>query len=408
MNILMVSHSALFPAGSGVVRRNLHLFLEAARAHDVSLLVLGSGHDHEGFKARYGDRCRTALAEDIHNYGWRRVLRVCLYILTGWGWVRHWHTRRVQAAIDALCAEALPDVVHLTNPLLRMYRFPSTARIVADAHNVEYDNLQRVARESRTPLRRLFFSAFAWRLQREESESCRRCDVILAVSDRDRAMFRAMAPGTEIAVVPNGVDLEQFAPRRLIQSTHELVFVGMLDYQPNDTGIQHFLKAIFPLIQSRVPDAHLTIVGGNPSPAVRNASSSSVCVTGFVDDVRPFLEAAAILVVPLYAGGGTRLKLLEAMAMGIPAVSTTLGCEGLDVRDDEHLLVADAPDAFAECVVRLLEHPGLRTRLATEASSAVRAQHGWNQIGDTLRAVYASFSHRIPLRLHSMTSVLAS
>lgn len=408
MNILMISHTPLFPPRSGVVRRNLHMFLEAAREHAVTLLILGSGHDDEGFRRHYGDRFRAVVTVDIRNVGWRRVLRVCLYILTGWGWVRHWHKRKVQKTIDALCTDAKPDIVHLTNPLLRMYRYPSSASVVADAHNVEYDNLERVSKESTGIVRRMFFRAFAWRLKQEESASCRRCDVVLAVSDRDRAMFRTMAPSTRIALVPNGVDLEEFAARHSGRKQHALLFVGMLDYQPNDSGIQFFLKNVFPRVQDKVPDAHLTIVGGNPSPAVRNAASPSVRVTGFVDDVRPYLQEAAVLVVPIYAGGGTRLKLLEAMAAGIPAVSTTIGCEGLDVCHNKHLLVADEPGAFADAVVRLLEDPALRNTLAGQALAAVRAEHGWDRIGDTLLAVYSSLPGTQARRLQTMTSVLAS
>ncbi len=403
----MISHSALFPPGSGVVRRNLHLFLEAAREHTVSLLILGSGHDDAGFREAYGERAHRIVVADVQNHGWRRVLRVVLYILTGWGWVRHWHRARVQGAIDALCAQSMPDVVHITNPLLRMYRFPPAARVVADAHNVEYDNLVRVARESGSLLRRIFFQAFAWRLKQEEALSCQRCDMVLAVSDRDRAIFRTMAPSTTIALVPNGVDLAEFVARPDRRKPLSVLFVGMLNYQPNDSGIQYFLNAILPIIHRRVPGAHLTIVGGHPSQAVRSAASPSVRVTGFVDDVKPFLEESAVFVAPLYAGGGTRLKLLEAMAMGIPAVSTSLGCEGLEVRHNEHLLIADTPDAFADAVVRLLEDPTLRGTLSARALEAVHAQHGWDKIGETLLAQYASLSTRPAPRRHTITQAAA-
>jgi len=361
-----------------------------AKEHSVSVLVLGTGHDAKGFREQHGGRCRTVTVEDVRNFGWRRVLRVCLYILTGWGWVRHWHTKRVQAAIDRLCADSPPDIVHITNPLISMYRFPASARVVADAHNVEYDNLLRVAQESRSTVRKLFFRAFAWRLKHEETLACQRCDVVMAVSERDRSMFRAMAPTTQIALVPNGVDLSEFVSVPDKRRPNTLLFVGMMDYQPNDAGMQHFLNAIFPLIRQCVPDAHLTIVGGNPSPAVRNAASPSVRVTGFVDDVRTYLRESSVFVVPLYAGGGTRLKLLEAMAMGIPAVSTSLGCEGLNVHHNTHLLVADSPEAFADAVVRLLQDPSLRNTLSAQALAAVHAEHGWDRIGGTLLNLYAS------------------
>lgn len=392
MNVLFISHSPLFPVDSGVIRRNLHLLLEGARSSRVSLLVLGSGHDMDGFMERYGGMVREARAVDVRNTGWRRVLRVCLFIMTGWAWVRHWHTRRVQRAIDAMCAGLRPDIIHLTTPLLMLYRYPAGIRIVADAHNVEYDNLLRVSRESASPLRRLLFSAFAWRLRPEEAKTAAQVDRLFVVSERDRILFRSIAPHANIAVIPNGVDLEGFAPSAGARRKHTLLFVGMMNYHPNDDGIRFFLAEVFPRILAVMPDVHLTIVGGEPSAAVRAAASPHVTVTGLVPDVRPFLASAEVLIVPLRAGGGTRLKLLEAMASGIPAVSTTIGCEGLGVAHRQHLAIADGPEAFARAVIELLGDAGGRERMAARAREFVRDRYGWERIGEALRAEYRALA----------------
>lgn len=388
MKILFISHTPLYPVDSGVIRRNLHLLLEAARHHHVSALVLGSGHDMQGFLEHHGRSVDAIGAVDVRNTGWRRVLRVCVFILTGWAWVRHWHTRRVQRAITALCAETRPDIIHLTTPLLMLYRYPAGIRIVADAHNVEHDNLQRVARESRSALRRLLFSAFAWRLRPEEARTAEMVDRLFTVSDRDRTLFRALAPRAHVAIIPNGVDLEGFVPSMAGRKTHSLLFVGMMNYHPNDDGVRYFLDEIYPLIRASLPDVHLTIVGGEPSAAVRAAASPHVTVTGLVPDVRPFLASAEILIVPLRAGGGTRLKLLEAMASGIPAVSTSIGCEGLGATDGEHLLIADSPPAFTQAVLRLAHDPALRQALASRARAFVGDHYGWRTIGEALHAQY--------------------
>lgn len=388
MNILFISHSPLFPVDSGVIRRNLHLLLEAARGHSVSVLVLGSGHDMRGFLDRYGSAIDTAQAVDVRNIGWRRVLRVCLFIITGRAWVRHWHRHRVQTAIDALCASQQPDVIHLTTPLLMLYHYPRSVRIVADAHNVEYDNLFRVAREARSPLRKLLFSAFAWRLRPEEARTAAMVDRLLTVSERDREVFQTLAPRARIAVVPNGVDLAGFAPSSTQRTPHSLLFVGMMNYHPNDDGVRYFLDEILPRIRARVPDVHLTIVGGEPSATVRAAASPHVTVTGLVPDVRPYLASAEVLIVPLRAGGGTRLKLLEAMAAGIPAVSTTIGCEGLGAVHGQHLLVADTPEGFTRAVMTLLTEPATRSGIADRARQFVAARYGWEQVGEALRDQY--------------------
>ena len=392
MNVLFISHSPLYPVDSGVIRRNIHLFLEAARAHRVSLLVLGSGHDMRGFMDRHGSAVHVAMAVDVRNTGWRRVMRVCLFIVTGWAWVRHWHRQRVQHAIDALCAQTMPDVIHLTTPLLMLYRYPHGVPIVADAHNVEYDNLLRIARESRSPLRKLLFFAFAWRLRPEEARTAAMVDRLLTVSGRDRDMFLHLAPRARIAVVPNGVDLNGFAPSGSARTRHSLLFLGMMNYHPNDDGVRFFLEEIFPAIRSAIPDVTISIVGGEPSAAVRAAGSPQVIVTGLVPDVRPYLASAEVLVVPLRAGGGTRLKLLEAMAAGIPAVSTTIGCEGLGATHDQHLVIADGPGAFARAVVDLLGDADKRQRLAAQAREFVRTRYGWEQVGEVLNAQYSALA----------------
>ncbi len=388
MNILFISHSPLYPVDSGVIRRNIHLLLEAARGNRVSVLVLGSGHDMQGFMERHGAAVHDATMVDVRNIGWRRVLRVCLFIITGWAWVRHWHRRRVQTAIDALCETGRPDIIHLTTPLLMLYRYPRGVRVVADAHNVEYDNLLRVARGSRSPLRRLLFSAFAWRLRPEEAKTAAMVDRLLTVSDRDREMFLALAPRARIAVVPNGVDLDGFAPSSSPRTRRSLLFVGMMNYHPNDDGVRYFLASTFPAIRAGEPDVHLTIVGGEPSGAVRAAASPHVTVTGLVPDVRPYLAAAEVLIVPLRAGGGTRLKLLEAMAAGIPAVSTSIGCEGLGAVHGQHLLIADTPEQFAHAVVRLLREPDTRRGIADRARRFVLDRYGWERVGAALRTQY--------------------
>jgi glycosyltransferase involved in cell wall biosynthesis len=294
----------------------------------------------------------------------------------------------VQRTIDALCRDHRPELIHLSSPFLRRYAFPAGVPVVVDAHNVEHDNLLRIAQTARSPVRRLFTAALARRLREDETAHVRGCDGILSVSDRDGDMFRRIAPEPPVYAVPNGVDLSRFTPRGIEREPRSLVFAGVMNYPPNNEGVRRFLGEILPLVAASVPDVRVTIVGPKPSRAVRRKSSERVRVTGYVHDIRPYLEGAEVFIAPLYAGGGTRLKILEAMAMGTPVVSTSIGCEGLPVSHGEHLLVADSPDAFADSVLKLFRDTRLRAALAARGLEVVRNAFGWDRIGMDLRRSY--------------------
>jgi glycosyltransferase involved in cell wall biosynthesis len=307
----------------------------------------------------------------------------------------------VQQAIDRACSEYGPDLIHLSSPFLTRYAFPEGIPVVADAHNVEHDNVERIARIGPTVLRRAFGSALAARLRRDEPVMAARCHRILCVCERDREIFMRMVPRVPVVMVPNGVDLGHFTPTRTRREPQELIFVGTMNYPPNDEAVCWFVDRCLPLLIPRWPNIHLTVLGADPSAEVRRRASDRVRVRGRVGDIRPYLERAEVSIAPIHAGGGTRMKILEAMAMGIPVVSTPLGCEGLELADGMHLLMADSPEAFVQAVDRLLSDAILRVSLAVRARETVQARFGWDQIGHLLRCVYegcggiAHLQHRV-------------
>jgi glycosyltransferase involved in cell wall biosynthesis len=213
---------------------------------------------------------------------------------------------------------------------------------------------------------------------------------VLTTSEHDRRTLRELVPGLHASVVPNGVDIDAFSPRPADDSGPPMaVFVGKMDYRPNFEGVQWFCEEILPCIRAEVPDFEFTIVGADPPRAVRSlAGLPGVEVTGFVDDARPYVLRATVVVVPLRAGSGTRLKLLEAFAAGRATVSTTLGREGIDAEDERHLLTADEPEDFARQVVRLLGDPGLRRGLARHARDLVEERYSWSSVSARLEGLY--------------------
>jgi glycosyltransferase involved in cell wall biosynthesis len=191
-------------------------------------------------------------------------------------------------------------------------------------------------------------------------------------------------------VIPNGIDTHEFAPLPETPDGNVLVYVGNMGYLPNVDAMTHFCGEVLPLVRQQVPDAELWIVGINPLPEVQALAGEGVYVTGAVDDVRAYYQKSKVCVVPLRAGGGTRLKILESMALNRPVVSTSIGCEGLDLEPGTHLRVADDPQSFARDVVELLQNKNLRQQITTQALQHVRQVYDWDGIAAQLVDTYTT------------------
>jgi len=226
------------------------------------------------------------------------------------------------------------------------------------------------------------------RMHRYEGRTLGRFDAVLAVSDADRQTFTRLYPDAvrgPVHIVPTGVDTDFFKPSVSPARATQLVFTGSMDWLPNEDAMRYFCRSILPLVRAEEPEAGLSIVGRAPTPAVQSlAAEPGVEVTGRVDDVRPFMEQAAVYIVPLRIGGGTRLKIFEAMAMGKAVVSTTVGAEGLPVVNGEHLLLADEPRSFARAIVRLIRDQDQRERLGDAARRLVLARYDWSAVAGAL------------------------
>ena len=251
-------------------------------------------------------------------------------------------------------------------------------------HNVEAEIWRRHAETSTSWLRASLYRQQWKRMLRFEGRTLARFDRVLAVSDVDRDTFQRLYPGKLAApavVIPTGVDTTYFAPAPERASTaRRLVFTGSMDWLPNVDGVLYFCRDILPLVRQSCPDVTFTIVGRAPTHTVRKlAEEEGVEVTGRVDDVRPYLADAAAYVVPLRIGGGTRLKIFEAMAAGRAVVSTSVGAEGLPTESGRHLLLADNPGAFAQAVVRLLSDTAFRQTIERDARALVTTHYDWRQ-----------------------------
>jgi polysaccharide biosynthesis protein PslH len=297
-----------------------------------------------------------------------------------------------QATLDSMLARTQYDVVQVEFVWMSAFRFDRNKRnvplLVLDEHNVEYDILKRTARTA-GGITRNVYNALNWRkLAREEHAAWRSFDGITLTSRRDEELVRKDVPGTRTAVVPNGVDLKEFSATTQGGDSDVLLFFGAINYYPNQEAITHFIDNVFPLIRERRPNAKFRIIGPGAPESVLARQGNGVEVVGMVDEVSPHIDAATAVVVPLRIGGGTRLKIVEALAKGKPVISTRLGAEGIDVVHDEHLLLADEPRDFAAEVERVLSDPALRTRLGVSGRRLMEDRYSWRSIVAGLEQFY--------------------
>ena len=266
----------------------------------------------------------------------------------------------------------------------------SNSPVFLTEHNVEYVKYKRWYGPAERPL--LYHLQLAY-IHKLESSLYRKTRSVFCTSSYDRHLLAGINAGHHIEVVPNGIEVEEFDQiTSEVPSNKKLLFVGSMFYKPNNDAVVFFLRDVFPRVLYDWPECQFWIVGKGASGEIRNSvSNKNVVLTGPVEDVRPYLEEANAVVVPLLSGSGTRIKILEAMAAGRPVISTTIGAEGLDVRDGEEILIADTPSSFADAVRRIFSDSGFAHRIAAKAKEMVRSKYTWKGSAEIMASVYNHF-----------------
>ncbi|RMH37810.1 MAG: glycosyltransferase [Nitrospirae bacterium] len=319
---------------------------------------------------------------EIPKYTWRFYLRVLVGMLSPYPiTVRNDYSPQLENKIRELVGAKPFDLLicDFLQPTLN-FRHVMQYPTLLFQHNVETMIAKRHYHAARHPLMKILWRQQWRKMERFEREMSRRFRTVVAVSEQDKAIFEREFGLTNVHAIPTGVDLEYYRPYDDSPEPNTLVYVGAMDWLPNEDGILYFAEEIFPRIQTQIPSVTLTVVGRNPSQALRKRLEAcpGIRLTGRVDDVRPYIAKHAVYVIPLRIGGGTRIKVYEAMAMGKPVVSTSIGAEGLPVRHGEHLLLADDPHDFARCVIELLRSPVRAGTLGRNARAYVEAHCGWD------------------------------
>ena len=392
MKILFLSHLFPLPLDSGGKIKSFYTLRTLAKEHDVRVLTYVRNEQEHSL---IGDLQKMCPNIDVVWLN-RGKLRQVSDLLSSLGTRRSFivsrdYREQMQAAFRDSINSFAPDVVHIDHlQMAQFVDFRGPYKTVLDNHNVEHMIIRRIADTDGSPAARLY-TRIEWpKLRRYELEVCRSCDMVLTVSEEDKNTLQDMdAAINNIRCVPIGVDIDYFNPVERNADSRNLLSVGTMYWPPNVDSMLYFSREIFPIIKKQVPGCTLTIAGQRPVAAIQSLSADpSISVTGYVDDVRETARDCGAFVVPLRSGSGVRVKILNAMAMGLPIVSTSIGVEGIAVKDGVHALIADSPRDFSEASIKVLQDRDLAQQLGDNGRKLVCEKYSWDAVGKQLLDIY--------------------
>ncbi len=396
MNILVVSTKCPWPLNEGRALRTYNLLKQAAERHEITLCTYVQSQEEEEGLAEMRKFCKAVHAVPLYRSAPRLSL-IADAIRELFGSVplhaKKYARRPMLDLIARLARTESFDVLHLDMLHLgELRRAAPDLPLVLVQHNVESQILRRRLDNEKNPVLKAYLSYQTKKLERYEIETCNAADHVVTVSEEDADLLRELGVSAPIRSVPNAVDTEFFTPSETPREPDTLIYVGTLTWFPNEDAVRHFMSDIMPIIRQRRPDVVLKVIGKVPggSKAAQWQGDPAIEFLGFVDDIRPHVAAAAVYVVPLRIGGGTRLKILDALAMGKALVTTAIGCEGLGLDDGQQAAIADDPTGFAEAVCALLSDDSRCAQLGANGRDYVCERFRWETIALGMDEVYAA------------------
>jgi len=402
MNILFLSTRSPYPLISGHSLRTYDILKGAAQKHNVTLVTFVQLPEHElkeenlnhlrGFcKAVYPFR----IPVDLSRVKFATKLFMNLFSPKPFV-VQKYDVPDVRKKIREILKGEKIDLVHVDMLPLSVYinEFEKLPIILVN-HNVESIRLYRWFQTESNPVKKVYLGMQYPKLKAFEKSAMEKFDCCVVVSEKDKYLLREMGVKNNLAVVPNGTDTTFFKPMGRNKIDNSVLWLGHMDVHTNRDAVLYFWREIFPFLQKQYPQVRMTFVGTAPPKEIADAAkkNGNIKVTGFVDDVRPYMDEAAVMIVPLRIGSGTRLKILDAMAMGKAIVSTSVGCEGLDVSDGKNILIADTPEEFATKTIDLLRDPEMRKGIENR-SRELAVTYDWGLVKEKQESAYQSIMER--------------
>lgn len=406
MKILFLSPTFPFPLTDGGRIRVFNLLKQVSQKCEVTLLALETlPTDAESIAhlERFGIQVHLVRhGGELPPVSLGTILRASLKRVPIT--VARYNVPAYRQKFKELVATETFDLVHYEMFHVAQFCTETDLPSLLSQQNVDSAIWRRLCQETANPLRKCLYWTQQRAFERYERRINPKFDIVTCASEIDKQAFQRTSAESRFEIIPNGVDIEDYQPDSnpvgetsgldaigLDAQEPHLIYIGSMDWYPNEDAVTFFADEVLPRIHEKLPNVQFSAVGGNPSPRVQKlAANPQILVTGRVPEIKPYFARATVFVVPLRIGSGTRLKILEALAMGKAVVSTTVGAEGLDLGIGEEILIADEPKAFAEAVLRLLTDASLRRRLGEKGRARVERDYDWRGIGEKLLGFYES------------------
>lgn len=395
MNILFLSTRSPYPLVSGHSLRTYHILKGAAEKHNVTLITFIQLEDE--LKKKHLDHLKS-FCRAVHPFrvpvDMSRIKLAASLLLNLFSHLpfvaQKYDAPMIRNKIRDIIKRERVDLVHVDMLPLTVYinEFKGLPKILVN-HNVESVRLLRWFQTEPNILKKAYLGIQWLKLRAFERSAMEKFESCVVVSETDKQLLKKMGIKNMLFVVPNGTDTEFFKPSMKNPIDDSILWLGHMDVHTNKDAVLYFWREIYPILRSKYPQAKMTFVGTAPPKDIAESanSDSQITVTGFVDDIRPYVDDAAVMVVPIRIGSGTRLKILDAMAMGKAIISTSIGCEGLNVTDGENILIADSPEDFANKTINLLKNLEMRLKLEKNALNLVKT-YDWEKITILQEEVY--------------------
>jgi sugar transferase (PEP-CTERM/EpsH1 system associated) len=403
MNILWLSHVVPFPPKGGVLQRSFNLLREISKSNNIYLVafnqkaLLPDGHHiDEAISALKKYCCEIQVIPlPADKSKWSKNILIWKSFFTEKPYTVNWnYSADMMRAIVNVLKEFKPHVIHYDTIGMAEY-FQYNLPGVLNHHNIESHMMLRRAQKEKNCLKKMYFYQEAKKIERYEKKVCKLFQSNLVVSDEDKSILKRIAPAAIIDIVPNGVDTSYFVPSAEMPDNETLIFAGAMNWYPNKDAMLFFADEIWPLLKAKRPTIKMIVVGQSPPARLLalNKHDPNFIVTGYVDDVRSYFKQASIYICPMRDGGGTRLKILDSLASGIPTVATSMAVEGIKITPGENVIIANKPEEFSNEILSLIDNPGKRKWLSTEGRHLVDTLYDWYNIGSHLNDVYKRLAY---------------
>lgn len=402
MRILFLTQICPYPPTNGGAIKTYNILKHLGARHEVDLLLFVRNESEIASLIHLGEYCRRMESCVMPRSPFLDLTHATRSLLARRSFIIARDQRPEMQSKVLEYLHPMPDLIYVDH--LQMFQYVPVSTIVTgscpvvlDEHNVEWRIIERFAEYDASLARRLFASIEWPKLRRFELDACRSASAVLTVTEHDRRTLQGHGvPDEKLTALPIGVDAGYFTPLPRQANSRRILTFGTMSWPPNTDAVQWFHREVYPSVKRQAPEAEFVVVGPNPPPAINQLPERdrSVTVTGYVDDIRQASINAAVFVVPLRVGSGMRVKILDAMAMGLPVISTSIGCEGISVHPGKDIVVADGPAEFAGAVVHLLENPSERARIGSAGRRLVESEYSWPSILTRLDDLLSDISQR--------------